>query len=91
MSACYELAAGISQTLRDVTYPGCTASDISTDAPSLGFVDGTENPDEGKAAAFAVIGDGGAVFKGGSYVFVQNTSMICAPGKPCPQRNRRKP
>lgn len=88
MSACYELAAGISQTLRNVTHPVDEMHGFRyfDGRAIIGFVDGTGNPDEGEAAAFAAIGDEDAVFKGGSYAF-----MTCALGKPCPQRNRRKP
>jgi putative iron-dependent peroxidase len=37
----------------------------------LGFVDGTENPEGGAAAAAVIIGDEDAPFAGGSYVVVQ--------------------
>jgi porphyrinogen peroxidase len=37
----------------------------------LGFVDGTENPEGGEAAAAVLIGDEDAAFAGGSYVIVQ--------------------
>jgi putative iron-dependent peroxidase len=37
----------------------------------LGFVDGTENPTGGKAAAAVEVGDEDAGFRGGSYVVVQ--------------------
>ncbi len=37
----------------------------------IGFVDGTENPEQEKAYKAAIIGDEDADFKGGSYAFVQ--------------------
>jgi putative iron-dependent peroxidase len=37
----------------------------------LGFVDGTENPVGDERQYYAVVGDEDAVYKGGSYVFVQ--------------------
>jgi len=37
----------------------------------IGFVDGTENPQDDAASEFAVIGDEDIDFKGGSYAFVQ--------------------
>ena len=37
----------------------------------IGFVDGTENPEDDERYEFAVIGDNEPDFRGGSYVFVQ--------------------
>ena len=73
MDVCYELAAAISSTLDGVVesidethcfryFDGRTI---------IGFVDGTENPENDDAFRFTTIGDEDEPFAGGSYAFIQ--------------------
>jgi putative iron-dependent peroxidase len=69
----YELAAIISSKINEVVYHidevhGFRYFDGRT---IIGFVDGTENPENDDAVSFGVIGDEDGYFKGGSYAFVQ--------------------
>ncbi|HGD3318979.1 TPA: Dyp-type peroxidase [Proteus mirabilis] len=74
VSACYELAAIISQKLNSIaTSEDEVHSFRYFDGRSIiGFVDGTENPEfEDERVAYAVVGDEDPLFTGGSYAFVQ--------------------
>lgn len=73
MDVCYELAAMIQAALADVITPVDEVHGFRyLDARSIiGFVDGTENPEDDERAAFACVGDEDPEFAGGSYVFVQ--------------------
>jgi putative iron-dependent peroxidase len=69
----YELAAIISSKLEGAVYHidevhGFRYFDGRT---IIGFVDGTENPEDDDAVNFGVIGGEDEYFKGGSYAFVQ--------------------
>ncbi|NMD96054.1 Dyp-type peroxidase [Rhodococcus sp. BL-253-APC-6A1W] len=70
---CFELAAKINDRLRGAA----TVVDETHGfryferRDLLGFVDGTENPEDEEAAAAALVGDGDPEFAGGSYVIVQ--------------------
>jgi putative iron-dependent peroxidase len=73
MDVAYELAAIISSKLDGAVYHidevhGFRYFDGRT---IIGFVDGTENPENDDAVSFGVIGDEDEYFKGGSYAFVQ--------------------
>jgi putative iron-dependent peroxidase len=73
MDVAYELAAIISLKLEGAVYHidevhGFRYFDGRT---IIGFVDGTENPENEDAVNFGVIGDEDEYFKGGSYAFVQ--------------------
>lgn len=73
VAACYEIASIIAQKLADVA--------ISEDEVHgfryfdgraiIGFVDGTENPENYEAYKSAIIGNNDKDFEGGSYAFVQ--------------------
>jgi putative iron-dependent peroxidase len=70
---CYELASIIQDQLKDLTYSidevhGFRYFDGRT---ILGFVDGTENPEQEIAAEYALVGDEDPEFEGGSYAFIQ--------------------
>lgn len=73
MDLCYELAAAITHkldgavTCLDETH-GFRYFDGRT---IIGFVDGTENPEDDEAYAFTTIGDEDQYFAGGSYAFAQ--------------------
>jgi len=72
-SICYDMAAAITNILEPVA---TSAEEIHGfrywDSRSiLGFVDGTENPQGQDREFFSMIGDEDAVYKGGSYLFVQ--------------------
>jgi len=72
-SICYDMAATITNILEPVA---TSAEEIHGfrywDSRSiLGFVDGTENPQGQDREFFSMIGDEDAVYKGGSYLFVQ--------------------
>ncbi|MDR0827159.1 MAG: Dyp-type peroxidase [Desulfovibrio sp.] len=73
MAACYEMAEQISATLSGAveSIDEVHGFRYFDGRAIIGFVDGTENPDEDERLSFAVIGDEDAHFKGGSYVFVQ--------------------
>jgi Dyp-type peroxidase family len=70
---CHELASLISQSL----FGAVEAIDevqgfrYFDGRAIIGFVDGTENPENYEAFAYAVIGQEDPVFQGGSYAFVQ--------------------
>ncbi|WP_407441515.1 Dyp-type peroxidase [Rhodococcus sp. (in: high G+C Gram-positive bacteria)] len=70
---CFELAAKINDRLRGAA----TVVDETHGfryferRDLLGFVDGTENPEDEEAAAAALVGDEDPEFAGGSYVIVQ--------------------
>ncbi|SQI31720.1 dyp-type peroxidase [Rhodococcus coprophilus] len=70
---CFELAAKINDRLRG----GATVVDETHGfryferRDLLGFVDGTENPEDEEAVAAALVGDEDPEFAGGSYVIVQ--------------------
>ncbi|MDR0666968.1 MAG: Dyp-type peroxidase [Campylobacteraceae bacterium] len=73
MDVAYELAAIISSKLDGAVYHidevhGFRYFDGRT---IIGFVDGTENPENDDAVSFGVIGDEDEYFRGGSYAFVQ--------------------
>jgi putative iron-dependent peroxidase len=73
MDACYEVAAMISDALNGATshideVHGFRYLDSRA---IIGFVDGTENPENDDRRAFAVIENEDAYFTGGSYAFVQ--------------------
>ncbi|MDR2099730.1 MAG: Dyp-type peroxidase [Campylobacteraceae bacterium] len=73
MDVAYELSAIISSKLEGAVYHidevhGFRYFDGRT---IIGFVDGTENPENDDAVSFGVIGDEDEYFNGGSYAFVQ--------------------
>lgn len=72
-SICYDMAADIAKVLSPVA--DCVDEVHGFrywDGRSiLGFVDGTENPESNLREYFGLIGDEDAVYKGGSYLFVQ--------------------
>ena len=70
---CYELASIISHTLRGVTKHVDEVHGFRyfDGRAIIGFVDGTENPEDDDAYGYATIGDEDPFFKGGSYAFVQ--------------------
>ncbi|MDR2342500.1 MAG: Dyp-type peroxidase [Campylobacteraceae bacterium] len=73
MDVAYELAAIINSKLEGAVYHidevhGFRYFDGRT---IIGFVDGTENPENDDAVNFGIIGDEDEYFKGGSYAFVQ--------------------
>jgi len=72
-SICYDMAAAIADILNPVAI--CTEEIHGFrywDSRSiLGFVDGTENPHGQDRELFSMVGDDDAVYKGGSYLFVQ--------------------
>jgi len=73
MDMCFEMAKLVMERLRAV----CTVVDevhgfkYFDDRDLIGFVDGTENPENSAACEAAIIGDEDAAFKGGSYVITQ--------------------
>lgn len=73
VAACYEIASIINTALQDVTTHIDEVHGFRYfDGRSIiGFVDGTENPENETAYRSAVIGDKEPHFKGGSYAFVQ--------------------
>ncbi|WP_066569964.1 Dyp-type peroxidase [Snodgrassella sp. CFCC 13594] len=70
---CYELSSLIDQELHDATFPIDEVHGFRylDGRAIIGFVDGTENPEEVEAAEYAVVGDEDPAFKGGSYAFIQ--------------------
>jgi putative iron-dependent peroxidase len=73
MDLCYEVASMLGGVLEGVTDPldevhGFRYMDSRA---IIGFVDGTENPENEERRAFATISDEDGHFKGGSYAFVQ--------------------
>ena len=73
MDVCHEAASIISTKLRGaVSYVDEVHGFRYFDGRAIiGFVDGTENPEDEERFASAVIGEEDASFAGGSYVFVQ--------------------
>lgn len=73
MDMCFEMAKLVMDRLRNV----CTVVDevhgfkYFDDRDLIGFVDGTENPENAAACEAAIIGDEDPAFKGGSYVITQ--------------------
>lgn len=73
MDLCFELAQRLTERLQDLAevideVHGFRSFD---ERDLLGFVDGTENPEGGAAAAAVVIGDEDPDFAGGTYTIVQ--------------------
>jgi len=73
MDLCFELATQLLSALGDAVLvvdevQGFRYFDMRS---IIGFVDGTENPDDRHMAEFTLIGDEDPVFAGGSYVLVQ--------------------
>ena len=73
MDLCYEIAAQCSRALGDAVTPIDEVHGFRylDGRAIIGFVDGTENPEDEEAWEFAVVGDEDGHFKGGSYAFVQ--------------------
>lgn len=73
MDVCYELAAIVTQALAGAVTPIDEVHGFRyfDGRAIIGFVDGTENPEDDEREAFACIGDEDPDFAGGSYVFVQ--------------------
>ena len=73
MDVCFELAAKISERLREVgeVVDETHGFKYFDERDLLGFVDGTENPTGAEAAAHVLIGDEDPDHAGGSYVLVQ--------------------
>ena len=73
VDACYEIASIISTTLQGVAeYIDEVHGFRYFDGRAIiGFVDGTENPENEAAYSSAIIGDEDPFFKGGSYAFAQ--------------------
>ena len=70
---CYEMASSICNALKDAVIPIDEVNGFRyfDGRAIVGFVDGTENPEDDERYNFAVIGDDDPDFKGGSYAFVQ--------------------
>ena len=73
MDLCFELATQIMSRLGDAV---ATSDEVHgfkyfDERDLLGFVDGTENPEDQAATDATIIGDEDAAFAGGSYVIVQ--------------------
>ncbi len=70
---CYELGSIIQQQLQDSTYSIDEVHGFRyfDGRAIIGFVDGTENPEQEIASQYAVVGDEDPNFKGGSYAFIQ--------------------
>jgi len=70
---CYEIAAIISNTLQGVAehIDEVHGFRYFDGRAIIGFVDGTENPENDEAYDYATIGDEEPFFKGGSYAFAQ--------------------
>ena len=73
LDACHEAASIIRTTLGDAVYHIDEVQGFRylDGRAIIGFVDGTENPEEDERQEFAVIGDEDPDFTGGSYAFVQ--------------------
>ena len=73
MDVCQEMATLIGQALKDAVIPVDEVQGFRyfDGRAIVGFVDGTENPENEERAEWAVIGDEDAAFQGGSYAFVQ--------------------
>lgn len=72
-SICYDMALEISKILTPVADPVEEVHGFRYwDGRSiLGFVDGTENPEQYERSFYGLIGDADPAYKGGSYLFVQ--------------------
>lgn len=70
---CFELASVIQQQLANLVYPIDEVHGFRylDGRAIIGFVDGTENPEEEVAAEYALVGEEDPEFKGGSYAFIQ--------------------
>ena len=70
---CYELASMINELLADATYFIDEVSGFRylDGRAIIGFVDGTENPEESDKKEYALIGDEDPEFRHGSYAFTQ--------------------
>lgn len=70
---CYEMAAMIHEILGEATYPIDEVSGFRylDGRAIIGFVDGTENPDDERKMDYAVVGDEDPLFRNGSYAFTQ--------------------
>lgn len=73
MDICYEMATLLRNALADAVTPVDEVHGFRMydGRAIIGFVDGTENPDDEERTAFACIGAEDAQFEGGSYAFVQ--------------------
>lgn len=73
MDVCFELAAMVQAALADVTTPVDEVHGFRyfDGRAIIGFVDGTENPEEDDRAIAACVGAEDPYFAGGSYAFVQ--------------------
>lgn len=73
MDLCFELATQIMSRLGGAvsTVDEAHGFNYFDDRDLIGFVDGTENPEEQAAVDAAIIGEEDATFAGGSYVIVQ--------------------
>ncbi|CAK7015544.1 MAG: Dye-decolorizing peroxidase YfeX [Desulfovibrio sp.] len=73
LDVCHEAAAIISAALQEAVYPIDEVQGFRyfDGRAIIGFVDGTENPEDEERASSATIGDEDADFAGGSYAFVQ--------------------
>jgi putative iron-dependent peroxidase len=73
MDVCYEVASMLGEVLEGGVSPIDEVHGFRyLDSRSIiGFVDGTENPEDEARRVFATIGDEDGHFKGGSYAFVQ--------------------
>ena len=73
MAACYELAAMINRALHGAVTPLDEVHGFRyfDGRAIIGFVDGTENPEDEERRLCATIGDEDSDFAGGSYAFVQ--------------------
>ena len=73
VAACFEIAANINDALQGVVESEDEVHGFRyfDGRAIIGFVDGTENPEDKESFKFAVIGDAEPEFKGGSYAFVQ--------------------
>jgi len=73
LDVCQEAASLIVSMLQDAVYPIDEVQGFRyfDGRAIIGFVDGTENPEEDERTAFATIGEEDADFTGGSYAFVQ--------------------
>ncbi|MET0934746.1 MAG: Dyp-type peroxidase [Luteibacter sp.] len=73
MDLCFELAAQVMSRLGDAvtTVDEVHGFKYFDDRDLIGFVDGTENPQDAEAIEAAVIGEEDPAFIGGSYVIIQ--------------------
>ena len=71
--ACYELASVVSNALQGAAkhIDEVHGFRYFDGRAIIGFVDGTENPENDEAYSYATIGEEDAYFKGGSYAFAQ--------------------